>query len=867
MALTYDAEEIKRRREARQKLQESYSPTVTTAPVENQGVEMDYGQMLKPSFWSKGDVWKTVGKDIGTELVQSVWEIPASAIRGLGTGPGAIYEQITGKEANILPKGIGKDEWLKIGNVGAPKSGMDALDKMLGIAMLPMPGAGKAIGGALTKAPGTKQAIKGVSEFYTKKLASTSDDVLTKGIQTLEQLKPLTKEGKIAKEKFKLKTASKQIELTKKLEVIETETKDIFKNLSTDAKANIDSVITGRALPEAYADTAKELGLPVVKVGKKMEAAINKYKTVAKEEKDLLLESGNLTPLQIEDRAFLEMKEVTGKTTEQLKNILNKSGDRKPFDPTYFPIKIQKYLSSKEGLSKLGGQLGIKTPSFLKPATGKGVLHKGRVEAESALVNHRFEVAAFQAQKELFDSVLNTFKGVPGKGTVEYVPKDALGKALPGYERSYVNPSIIGELDKLAKRGAVMDNYWKDFVLKGIDMPIKLWKAGVLATRPAWMAINIIGNITLNIVGGVSPKTYAKVFQKEYKDLAKTGLRDIPKSTLTKEEASVMGEGVLRKTEETIYKPNQSVEDYFRWVHFIDKAEKSAVTELKATGTKFDKDKVFDLIKRSDDIQGGALASTNKYLFDYSALNSFERSTMKRLMPFYTWIKNINRLSAQTVIEKPWVAARLKTFYDAMGSETKDDEGLPEYLRGSIKLDIGLNDEGKVVTLKEDKNATPMYWNWKYMFPFFDVGKFSPMAILSSATPWIKVPVERTAGKRIFSEGDPKEFTAPSLVEGEDVPERPTGLKKLWEPDIEYEEHLTYGKRKVESARPSILRHVAEQTSVIRFLEDMITPYARYSATGEVIKDKKGEPLYKKPRSLSALRYLTGLGFSPYDRK
>lgn len=83
-----------------------------------------------------------------------------------------------------------------------------------------------------------------------------------------------------------------------------------------------------------------------------------------------------------------------------------------------------------------------------------------------------------------------------------------------------------------------------------------------------------------------------------------------------------------------------------------------------------------------------AAVETKKYVFDYFDLTDFEKKVMKRIIPFYTWMRKNIPLQAYTLVTKPqkyrdiaWAGASLE------GGETGWDEK-PEYIRdmGALRV-------------------------------------------------------------------------------------------------------------------------------------------------------------------------------------
>jgi hypothetical protein len=84
-----------------------------------------------------------------------------------------------------------------------------------------------------------------------------------------------------------------------------------------------------------------------------------------------------------------------------------------------------------------------------------------------------------------------------------------------------------------------------------------------------------------------------------------------------------------------------------------------------------------------------AATHTRKYLFDYTELTPFERSVMKRVLPFYTWMRKNIPLQLESLATQPQKFARLAKFHQDIGPLVlgdpnvgkKERDLMPQYMR------------------------------------------------------------------------------------------------------------------------------------------------------------------------------------------
>lgn len=150
-----------------------------------------------------------------------------------------------------------------------------------------------------------------------------------------------------------------------------------------------------------------------------------------------------------------------------------------------------------------------------------------------------------------------------------------------------------------------------------------------------------------------------------------------------------------------------------------------------------------------------AIKSTERALFNYSKLTDFERTVMRRLIPFYTFMKKNAEFQTQVLLHRPVKTANQfkairgvgDTFFEPVDEE--DREGLPTFIQEGIGFKLpGQNQFGQEQFLAG--LGLPIE-------EFF--GRFSGedgiiwnavRSVVEGANPTIKFPIERITGVDIF---------------------------------------------------------------------------------------------------------------------
>ena len=141
-------------------------------------------------------------------------------------------------------------------------------------------------------------------------------------------------------------------------------------------------------------------------------------------------------------------------------------------------------------------------------------------------------------------------------------------------------------------------------------------------------------------------------------------------------------------------------------------------------------------------------------LFDYSRYTTFEKDVMKRIIPFYTFMKNNFAFQAQNILKNPAQYAKLTRGYDYYVDNIAgiSDEDMPEYARDNmwlpIPIDVGSSDKETITFLKA--NLPPA--------EFAELIESRFARGVSSLTVPLKLPIELALNRDIFTGAEIKEF-------------------------------------------------------------------------------------------------------------
>lgn len=137
-----------------------------------------------------------------------------------------------------------------------------------------------------------------------------------------------------------------------------------------------------------------------------------------------------------------------------------------------------------------------------------------------------------------------------------------------------------------------------------------------------------------------------------------------------------------------------------------------------------------------------------KWFIDYENLTEFERTKMKTVFPFYTWLRrNIANQVGQAMAIENWPMMSLpRKFFDAMKDRTVDTSKMPGYVRDEGGIPIGRDEDDNIIYMypqlpMNDLNKLPIRGGGSLGEVLGNSGKALITTLLDSAHPMIKAGI------------------------------------------------------------------------------------------------------------------------------
>lgn len=236
-----------------------------------------------------------------------------------------------------------------------------------------------------------------------------------------------------------------------------------------------------------------------------------------------------------------------------------------------------------------------------------------------------------------------------------------------------------------------------------------------------------------------------------------------------------------------------------------------------------------------------AAASAAKHLFDYSDLTAFEQSVMKRIFPYYTWLRKNVPLQLDMMMkypEKYQYIAKIKLGVEGMVDEDEriNKMFVNEFAKDWVQTPLTVtNPQGR---------EEPVLWNPN--LPFMDMGrvpdpfnlKRSSQGLFAQTNPIFKTPIEQILNKNFF-------FDSPVVREGD------SQVNKRVDHILSQLAAYNIGKGFMQKRGSDLALHTLNTTSGVKMLSYDYDKYKAMKIQDLVERKRSGE--YRNPIDFRAV--------------
>lgn len=331
-------------------------------------------------------------------------------------------------------------------------------------------------------------------------------------------------------------------------------------------------------------------------------------------------------------------------------------------------------------------------------------------------------------------------KDSPPSGLKELEPEVARKLGL-GEGKHYMHPEVLEALKRVDE---VFTNQSMNKAARMVSAIGDIWRPLVTYYKPAHYLNNMIGNTMNNIVAGVKVSDVNKAVKlmKGYR----SGTLSESELTIMKSayKHNVISGGFLFDSKATYeFDVPNAIEKFAKFI-----GENKGISKVRKKGEVID-----DWSRLANYINGlnkfgdskKAAEQVRKYLFNYNELTNADRG-MRVIVPFWNWTKRNIPLQLKLLQEKPQFALNVERFKNFFNDEEK---GADYQKESGIKIP-----------------GTDYYTGLPS--PTHDLGMLlEPKQLLSSTTPAIKMPLETSFNRKIYT-GNPISYGSKD-VQSEDM--------------------------------------------------------------------------------------------------
>jgi len=174
-----------------------------------------------------------------------------------------------------------------------------------------------------------------------------------------------------------------------------------------------------------------------------------------------------------------------------------------------------------------------------------------------------------------------------------------------------------------------------------------------------------------------------------------------------------------------------------------------------------------------------ALKGVNRYFGDYNRQTPLERKLVRRITPYYQFIKHSTELFTRYPFEHPLMGAGARALGQAVTQDLKDqvahmgfnwDTDVKDYLKDGIPIQSDIDGETGQKRL--------LIMPTKVYYPFSHLTGNASEEMINSIAPWLRIAIEQTTGVNLFKKE--KYRGAISSFDGQEVDEHTGEIKQTF---------------------------------------------------------------------------------------
>jgi hypothetical protein len=219
-----------------------------------------------------------------------------------------------------------------------------------------------------------------------------------------------------------------------------------------------------------------------------------------------------------------------------------------------------------------------------------------------------------------------------------------------------------------------------------VDKALNYWKGGILALSPRWYVNNTFGlALQYSVMTGGDFKALARA-NRHAPQIRRAMEKRFPNLVKDTMAADLTGGMDMPRLINFGFRTNAKLEEFWRRGAAYNRL-KRAIRDEGGRFRKMTDAEVSDAIMRMPEAKIAEIVRDVEFFIgNYRKFNKLERNWIKRVIPFYSWMRVISRLTFALPFRSPVRAAALTLLETASTAGINpNDKSLPYYARGAIR--------------------------------------------------------------------------------------------------------------------------------------------------------------------------------------
>lgn len=220
--------------------------------------------------------------------------------------------------------------------------------------------------------------------------------------------------------------------------------------------------------------------------------------------------------------------------------------------------------------------------------------------------------------------------------------------------------------------------------LKGLDKGLNYWKGGLLALSPRWYVNGVFGlALQYGMMTGLDLRSIRMARRRSLGRAMENRSPNAIKDTM----ADDLTGGDIPKLIAFGFRINNNIEQFWRRAAYLNRAKKAIRNEGGKFRSLSDAEIARAIENMPESMALDIARDLNFFIGDYRKYTKFERDFVKRLVPFYGWLRVAARLTFALPFRSPGRAALMNTLsIAAEAGINPNDKALDYFERGALQI-------------------------------------------------------------------------------------------------------------------------------------------------------------------------------------